>query len=510
MNHVDKEAADWRQRARVARFDLRPLIDGARCTPSGAVSVRTRDPASGAVNLDYVAGSAADVAMAVRSARACFDSGRWSDLPPAGRKGVLLRLADLLDARAEDFALADSLDVGKPISSAVFEAHIAAHFIRWFGEAADKLHDGNTVPTGADGFEMHVRRPRGVVAAIVPWNYPVINAALKFAPALAAGNCVVLKPSELSPRSALMLGDLALEAGLPPGALNVLPGDGSSGDVLVRSDAVDMVAFTGSTRTGRALLRAVGDSGIRPLQLECGGKSPEVLFADVATMDLDEVAAAILAGSLANQGQLCVARTRIIVHDSLHDRLREKLVAQASRIRCAHPLDPDTRFGPLASERQQQIVLDYIESGVGSGAALDLDGRGPSAPVGGCYVGPTIFSGVDPASRIAREEIFGPVLCLFRFRDAAQALALANDSEYGLAATLWTRDLETAHRFGATIRAGKVKIMASPYPTPGSGVAHQSEPVGQSGFGVEGGIRGIETYTRLQGIELSFGRAAPR
>ena len=508
MDPRDRTVVDWPARALAARHDLRPWIDGRRVEANGETRLRTSNPADGRPNLDYRPASAADVAAAVGAARAAFEDGRWSDLPPVARKETLVRLAGLVDQRAEELGLADSMDIGKPIGAAVMESHIAAHFVRWFGEAADKLHDGTSVPAGADALELHVRRPRGVVAAIVPWNYPVINAPLKFAPALAAGNCVVLKPSELSPRSALLLAELAREAGLPAGVLNVVPGDGTTGDALARHRGVDMLAFTGSTRTGMALMRAVGESGLKPLQLECGGKSPEIVFADAGSMGVEAIAAAILAGSLANQGQLCVARTRIIVHESLHDALLEQLVEQARRIACGDPLDPATSFGPLASPRQQQAVLGYVEAGIRSGANLALDGRAAARGNGGCYVGPTIFSEVDPASSIAREEIFGPVLGVFRFRDVDEALRLANDSDYGLAATLWTRDLETAHRASRSVQAGKVKVMATPLPGMGAGVAHESEPVGQSGFGVEGGIRGIETYTRLQAVEFSFGRQA--
>lgn len=509
MNSGVEGVVDWRARAAAAEFDLRPIIAGRRVDARGNVRVETKSAVTGSANLDYAACAESDVAAAVADAQAVWQSGAWSELPPVARKVALLRLADLVDQRAEQLAMCDLLDVGKPISAALTESHIAAHFIRWFGEAADKWHNGTSIPAGADCVELHLRRPRGVVAAIVPWNYPVINASLKFAPALAAGNCLVLKPSELSPRSALLLAELAVEAGIPPGALNVLPGDGCTGEALVRDAGIAMVAFTGSTRTGRRLMRTVGDSGLKPLQLECGGKSPEIVFADASTEDLSLVAAAIVGGSFANSGQLCVARTRIIVHASIYEQLLQKLVEKAAAVQCGDSFDPRTLFGPLASAKQKSSVLGYVESGVADGGRIELDGRQAMAGSGGAYVGPTILTGVGQSSRIVREEIFGPVLTVHRFRSPDEALELANESEYGLAATVWTRDLELAHRFAAKLRAGKVKIMATPAVTAGGGVAHESEPVGQSGFGVEGGIRGVETYTHLQAVEFSFGRMGP-
>ncbi|MGA0099670.1 MAG: aldehyde dehydrogenase family protein [Steroidobacteraceae bacterium] len=471
----------WQSRAKAAVWDTRPFINGRRASVTGAAAVSS----------------------AVEAARNSFLDERWSGLPPAARREVLLSLAARIDANAEELGLGDSLDMGKPISAAIIEAHIAAHFVRWFAEAADKLHDGSTVPGGRECFELHLRRPRGVVAAITPWNYPVINAPLKFAPALAVGNSVVLKPSELSLRSASRLVELALEAGVPEGVLNFLPGDGATGDLLARHTDVDMVAFTGSTATGRALMRSVGDSSLKPLQLECGGKSPEIVFADAGTMGVDAIASSILAGSLANQGQLCVARTRILVHRSLYDALLESMVESCRRIEPGDSLDPATRFGPLASAAQFNKVNRYIEEGISAGARLVLDGRRDGMGYGSA---PTIFDRVPLASSIAREEIFGPVLCIFGFDEDDEALALANDGHYGLAATVWTRDLERAHLFTSRLRAGKVKIMGSPHPTMGVGVAHESEPNGQSGFGVEGGLAGLHTYTRLQAVEFSFGR----
>lgn len=505
MNDTQPDSHDWSSRAGQASWNLDPLIE-ARRVPAGGALFNRHTPVGRQAGDDYAVAGASEVDAAVASARRAFDDGRWSGLPPARRREVLTRLAALVDQHAEELGLGDTLDMGKPISAAVMEAHIAAHFIRWFGEAADKLHDGSTVSGGQECFELHLRRPRGVVAAITPWNYPVINAPLKFAPALAVGNTVVLKPSELSPRSASVLAGLALEAGVPPGVLNFLPGDGTTGDLLARHHGVDMIAFTGSSLTGSALMKAAGESSLKPLQLECGGKSPEIVFPDVAGMGLEAIAASIVAGSLANQGQLCVARSRILVHASLYAGLSEAIREACRNIKPGFSLDPATQFGPLASEAQFRRVMGYIETGVKEGARLMQDGRRPSeGPL--WSVAPTLFSDVSLDAAIATDEIFGPVLCLFPFNDDAEALEIANRGRYGLAATLWTRDLERAHLFSGKLRAGKVKIMATPHPTMGVGVAHESEPTGQSGFGVEGGIEGLKSYTRLQALEFSFGRA---
>jgi gamma-glutamyl-gamma-aminobutyraldehyde dehydrogenase len=353
--------------------------------------------------------------------------------------------------------------------------------------------------------EIQLWRPRGVVGAITPWNFPLINACLKLGPALAAGNTVVLKPSELSPRSTLLLAKIASEAGIPNGVINVVPGNGSTGQALVAHPDVDLLTFTGSTRTGKAILQAIGGSSIKPVLLECGGKSPEIVFPDVAELGIEAIAAQIVRGAFWNQGQVCVARSRLLVHESIYREMLDALVAAASTLHPGDPLETSTMFGPLASYRQQSIVEDYIQSGVAAGATLLLDGRQPEGGEQGCYVGPTIFADVPATARVAREEIFGPVLCVMPFASEEEALDLANDTDYGLAATIWTRDIVRANRMASRVKAGKVRVVASLAPVEGAGFSHSAEPCGQSGYGVEGGTSGLRSYMRRQSIEFSMG-----
>lgn len=495
---------DWRQLATQLQVDGTPFIDGKPQESSGSDNRTTTNPADQSEGFKYTEGDATQIDLAVQSARNAWEQG-WRDCGPGERKQKLLALADAVLANGQQLALCDSLDMGKPISAAAGEVYPAAGFIRYYAEAIDKVYAGNVAPTGVGAMELQLWRSRGVVGAITPWNFPLINACLKLGPALAAGNTVVIKPSELSPRSTLLLAKIASEAGIPDGVINVVPGNGSTGQALVTHPGVDLLTFTGSTRTGKAILAAIGDSSIKPVLLECGGKSPELVFPDVAELGLAEIAAQIVRGALWNQGQVCVARSRLLVHRSIYQEISDAVVVAASGLSPGHPLDPSTVFGPLASFRQQSIVEDFIQSGIADGARLLLDGRQPAGYEQGCYVGPTVFADVPATARIAREEIFGPVLCIMPFDSEEEALALANDTDYGLAATIWTRDITRANRMASHIKAGKVRVVASLAPVEGAGFSHSAEPCGQSGYGVEGGINGLRSYMRQQSVEFSMG-----
>jgi acyl-CoA reductase-like NAD-dependent aldehyde dehydrogenase len=491
---------NWRAAAADVRWNIRPFIDG-QYRPSGSSEVfENINPATEETLCPVPVGDSADIDDAVRAARQRFTGGGWSDAPPTKRADALLKLADLIVQHKCELALLDSLEMGKPIRAAMTDAELyAPQLLRSWAGFADKLL-GSSAPLVAGTLSFNNYEPRGVIGAVTPWNFPLVNAVLKCGPALAAGNTVVLKPSELAPSSALRLAELALEAGIPEGVLNVVPGVGATvGAALALHPDVDMISFTGSTKTGRRIMELAGRSNGKPLLLECGGKSPHVVFQDVS--DLDKVADVAVQAVLWNQGQVCSAHTRLIVHENIKTRLLDKIVSRASEYRWGDPLDENTTFGPLASAAQRDRVKMYIEQGLAAGANAVLHGKVQDS--GGCYVSPTIFDSVNETMSIVREEIFGPVLCVQSFDSEPRALTLANGTDYGLAATVWTQDIGRGNRLSRAIRAGNVSIRTSGVEGPDSGCILGHEPQRASGFGSEHGLRGLQSYSTLKTVTIT-------
>ncbi|MGW7215785.1 aldehyde dehydrogenase [Streptomyces collinus] len=483
---------EWLRRAKAFQLSGAHHIDGAEEAGGGAV-FPVVSPRDGRVVADVADGGAAEVDAAVAAARRAFDTRPWPRLAPAERGRALLRLADLLEERREELALTVSLEMGKPISDAYgIELRAVITTFRWYGQLADKLTD-ESPHTAPDALALVTREPAGVVGAVVPWNFPLTLAGWKVAPALAAGCTVVLKPSENSPLSALLLGRLATEAGLPPGVLNVVTGDGpTAGRALGLHPDVDVLAFTGSTAVGRHFLRYAADSNLKRVWLELGGKSPNIVLPDAP--DLEKAAATAAWGIFFNQGEMCTAPSRLLVHSSIAERVTEAVVRRARELRVGDPLDPETEMGALVGRAHLDRVAGHIRHGVDEGARLRTGGDRVLAETGGTYLEPTVFDRVDPGSRLAREEIFGPVLSVLAFDDLDEAVRLANATEYGLAAGLWTSDLSTAHRVSRALKAGTVWVNCyeeGDLTVPFGGMK-------QSGNGRDKSAHALEKYTELK------------
>lgn len=483
----------WHERARDLRIDGRAFINGERVAARSERQFDNHSPIDGRLLGAVARCDGADVDIAVSAARAAFDDGRWASFAPAKRKRILLKFADLLQQNAAELALLETLDMGKPIKySQAVDVAGAANCIRWYGEAIDKVY-GEIAPTPANSLALITREPVGVVAAIVPWNYPMLMASWKIAPALAAGNSVILKPSEKSPLTALRMADLALQAGIPPGVFNVLPGFGNeAGSALALHMDVDCIAFTGSTRVGKQIMQMAGQSNLKRAWTELGGKSANIVCADCP--DLDAAVAASIGSIFFNQGESCNAPSRLFVEESIRERFIEKALALVPAYAPGDPLDDKTVMGAIVDDIQLKTVMGYIEQGKASGAKLVTGGERVRLDTGGYYVAPTIFDNVNADMSIAREEIFGPVLSVLSFTDVKEAVKQANASPYGLHAAVWTADLSKAIQTSRALRAGTVHV--NQYDNDDITV-----PFGgykQSGNGRDKSLHAFDKYTELK------------
>ena len=495
---LDHTHQDWRSKAASLTLPNRAFIDGKFVDAVSGKSFDSINPATGAVLASVAECDAADVDLAVAAGRRAFEDGRWSRMAPGDRKTVLLKLADLIRANLEEMALLDSLDMGKTITDAsTVDAPGSAHFFQWYAEAIDKIYD-EVAPTGPGDLALVRRVPLGVVGAVVPWNFPLDMATWKAAAALAAGNSVVLKPAEQSPLSALRLAELAAEAGVPDGVFNVVPGHGATaGKALGLHMDVDCLAFTGSTATGKLFMQYSGQSNLKQVWPETGGKSPNIVFADCG--DLDAAADMAAFGIFFNQGEVCSANSRLYVERSIKDALVEKLIERAQNMQPGDPLDPASKMGAIVDEKQTQGIMRFVEAGktsadlVTGGERVQIDGKG-------CYVQPTIFSDVAHDNPLARDEIFGPVLSVIPFDREDDAVAMANDSIYGLAASVWTDDLNRACRVSDRLNVGTVSVNtvdALSAQTPFGGMK-------QSGFGRDLSLHSFDKYTALKTTWIKY------
>lgn len=492
---------DFRRHALATKPETRMLIDGELTHSSSGKHFESINPANGEVLATVPLGTVEDVDRAVASARRAFKAGVWSRLEPRARMEVLYRFARLIEEHALELALLDSLDVGKPITDMLSgDVPAAALTFQYFGETIDKI-EGTVTSTAADAFHYIIRQPLGVVACITPWNYPLLMNAWKVAPALAVGNSVVLKPAQLSPLSATLLGQLFLRAGGPPGVFNVVHGTGGTvGKALALHMDVDKISFTGSTDVGKLMMVYSGQSNLKRVTVETGGKSPHIVTA--STANLDAAVDYAISGIYVNKGEMCSAGSRILVDAAIEEKFVERFRQRVGeRMLIGDPLDPKTTMGPQVSHSHQGKILEYVEVGAKEGARLVLGGRAPAGFDKGAYVEPTLFTGVHNGMRVAREEIFGPVGVVIPFDTIEQAIEIANDSIFGLAAGIWTSDLGTAHKMAREIDAGVIWVNCFDH-------GDMTQPWGgfkQSGTGRDKCLETLLTVSQTKSVWMHLG-----
>jgi 4-guanidinobutyraldehyde dehydrogenase/NAD-dependent aldehyde dehydrogenase len=488
-----KSLQEWRSLADSLNIRGQAFIDGRYVDAASGATFDSVNPANGHTLAAVASTDSEDVDRAVKAARRVFERGHWSGMAPRDRKAVMLRFAGLVERHADELALLETMDMGKPIADSIsIDIPGTANCLSWYGEAIDKIYD-EVAPTGPDELGMITREPVGVVACVVPWNFPLLMAAWKLGPALAAGNSVILKPSEKSPLTAIRIAELAAEAGLPDGVLNVLPGLGTTaGKALALHMDVDCLAFTGSTAVGKLILQYSGQSNMKRVWLECGGKSPNIVLADCP--NLDQAAASAASGIFFNQGEMCSAASRLLVEASIKEPFLEKLMAAGEKMQPGDPLDPASPMGAIVDRIQFDTVMGFIDKGRDEGATIRMGGTQLLKETGGWFVAPTVFDDVRHDMSIAQQEIFGPVLSTITFTDPAEAVRMANDIPYGLAAAVWTRDLRKAHRIARALRAGTVWVNCYD-------VGDMSVPFGgfkESGNGRDKSLHALDKYVELK------------
>lgn len=483
----------WKAQASGLSYRNQCFIQNRFVSAASGKTFTCINPATGKALTEVSAGDREDVDRAVAAARAAFEKGVWSRIGGSERKKVLLRFADLMEKHSAELALLETLDMGKPIGdSSTVDVPLSIQCIRWYAEAIDKIYD-EIAPTAPEAVSMIRREPLGVIGAVIPWNFPLLMGSWKIGPALATGNSMVVKPAEQSPLSMLRLAELAAEAGVPEGVFNVVPGYGeTAGQALGRHMDVDCITFTGSTEVGKYFLKYAGESNMKRVSLECGGKTPNIIMSDCH--DLDAAATAAAWGIFYNQGEVCNAGSRLIVEESIKDAVIEKIRQVAQQLQPGDPLDPKTKMGAMVDETQMNRVLGYIEAGRKEGAKLSFGGNRVKADTGGYFIEPTVFDGVRNNMKIAQEEIFGPVLSTITFKDPEDAVRIGNDTIYGLAAAVWTSDINRAFKAARALRAGVVWVNCFDN-------GHISSPFGgfkQSGFGRDKSLHAMDKYTELK------------